>query len=250
MNNMIEISFNYYGKVEIIQCNIGDKMKDIINKFKMKAQIYDNNLFYIYKGDKINEELAVNQIIDEIGKNMKKMSILVDKENLDNDNDNKNKKLSKEIICPECKEDILMNINNYKINLYECKNGHKKENILFEEFENIQKIDLSEIICNECNSQNKAKSFNNKFFTCNTCGINLCPLCKSRHSNDHYIIDYDDKNYHCKKHKDAFILYCNDCKINLCFLCRNEHNNHNIIDLGSILPNKEELLKSMKYLNK
>ena len=248
MNNMIEISFNYYGKVEIIQCNIGDKMKDIINKFKMKAQIYDNNLFFIYKGDKINEELAVNQIIDEIGKNMKKMSILVDKENLDNDNDNKNKKLSKEIICPECKEDILMNINNYKINLYECKNGHKKENILFEEFENIQKIDLSEIICNECNSQNKAKSFNNKFFTCNTCGINLCPLCKSRHSNDHYIIDYDDKNYHCKKHKDAFILYCKDCKMNLCFLCRNEHNNHNIIDLGSILPNKEELLKSMKYL--
>ena len=245
---MIEISFIYKGKEEIIQCNIEDKMKDKINKFKMKAQINDNNLYYIYNGRKINEELAISQLIDETGKNQKKMSILVNEEIIDNNNENK--KFSKEIICPECKEDILMKINNYKINLYECKNGHKKENILFDEFENIQKIDLSKIICNVCNSQNKSRAFNNQFFICNTCGINLCPLCKSIHNHNHYIIDYDDKNYHCKKHKDAFIFFCKDCQMNLCFLCKNEHNNHNIVDLGSIFPNKEELLKSMKSLEK
>ena len=42
---------------------------------------------------------------------------------------------SKNIICPECKENIKMDIIDYKINIYECKNGHKKENILLNEFE-------------------------------------------------------------------------------------------------------------------
>jgi hypothetical protein len=39
------------------------------------------------------------------------------------------------------------------------------------------------------------------------------------------------------------------CKKNLCFFCINEPNNHCIIDLFNIIPNKDELLKEMKYLN-
>ena len=135
---MAEILFIYEKEKIIIQCNnLEDKMKDIINQFENKIKKEENNnLYYVYNGDKINEELKLNQIIKDI--NDKKINILV----YNNKNkENKKEIILNEIICPECKENILININNYKINLYECKNGHKIENILLNEFENIQKID-------------------------------------------------------------------------------------------------------------
>ena len=46
---------------------------------------------------------------------------------------------SKSIICPECKENIRIKINDYKIKLYDCKNGHNIDNILFEEYEKYTK---------------------------------------------------------------------------------------------------------------
>ena len=132
---MVEVLFIYEGQQIIIQCNIEDKMKDIINKFKSKIQIEDNDLIYIYNGDKINEDLKFNQIIRN---NEANINILV------YNNKNKNEKdkeiILNEIICPKCQENILIDIKDYKINLYECKNGHKIDNILLSEFENIQKI--------------------------------------------------------------------------------------------------------------
>ena len=38
-----------------------------------------------------------------------------------------------------------MKIKNYKINLYDCKNGHRKENILLNEFQETQNLDLSTV---------------------------------------------------------------------------------------------------------
>ena len=130
---MAEVLFIYEGQQIIIQNNnLEEKIKDIINKFKIKIKEEENNnLYYIYNGDKINEELELNKIIKD--KNIKKINILV----YNKSNNEKEKKIiSKEIICPECKENILLNIKDYKINLYECKNGHKIENILINEFEN------------------------------------------------------------------------------------------------------------------
>ena len=37
---------------------------------------------------------------------------------------------SKEIICPKCNENILIKIDEYKINLYNCKSNHEINNIL------------------------------------------------------------------------------------------------------------------------
>ena len=240
---MVEVLFIYEGQLIIIQCNLEDKMKDIINKFKNIMKIEDYSLFYIYNGEKINEEFKLNQIENDI--NIKKINILVYK----NKKDDKDEKevLSSEIICPKCKENILINIKDYKINLFECKNDHKIENILLNDFEKFQKIDLSKIICNECYKYNKI--INEEFYVCNDCGINLCPLCKSNHDKNHNIINHNDKKYICKKHNDRYIKYCKKCKENICFLCINEHNNHNIIDLINIIPNKDELLKNLEYLN-
>ena len=138
---MIEVLFIYEGQLIIILCNIDYKMKDLINKFKNIMKIEDNSLCYIYNGNKINEEFKLSQIVEDI--NIKKINILVYK----NKKDDKDEKevMSNEIICPECKENILINIKDYKINLFECKNGHKVDNILLNEYENLQKIDLSKI---------------------------------------------------------------------------------------------------------
>ena len=37
----------------------------------------------------------------------------------------KEKIKSKDIICPECKESIFMNVKDYKINLFDCINDIK-----------------------------------------------------------------------------------------------------------------------------
>ena len=235
---MVEVQFIYKGQQISIQCNIDDKMKDIINKFQNLIKEEDNNLCYIYNEDKLNEELKLNQILKAKYEN--KLNILVY-------NNNGKQKSSNEIICPECKENILIDIKDYKINLYECRNKHKIENISLNEYENMQKIDLSKRICNECYKYNK--NINEELYICNECNINLCPLCKSKHEKNHNIVNYDDKNYICKRHNDKYIKYCKECKENICFLCINEHNNHNVIDLLNIIPNKDELLKEMKYLN-
>ena len=60
-----------------------------------------------------------------------------------------------EIICNKCGENIKILIENYKIKLFGCKNGHEINNISFEEFENIQNINESKIICDKCIYNNK-----------------------------------------------------------------------------------------------
>ena len=56
---MAEISFIYEGgeKIIIQFNNLEEKIENIINKFKNKIKEEDNNLSYIYNGDKISEEL-------------------------------------------------------------------------------------------------------------------------------------------------------------------------------------------------
>ena len=61
-----------------------------------------------------------------------------------------------------------MDIKDYKIELYECINGHKIENILLNEFEETQNIDLLNIICDICKKNNKSISYNNIFYKCLT----------------------------------------------------------------------------------
>ena len=151
----------------------------------------------------MNEDLTWNQIIKD--KN-EKINILVYNNKIKGNN---KEIILNEIICPECKEKILINIKDYKINLYGCKNGHKIENILLKEYENIQKKDISKIVCNKCYKSNI--NINEEIYICNDCNINLCSLCKYKHDKNHNIINYNDKYYICKKHNDRFIKYCKDC---------------------------------------
>ena len=69
---------------------------------------------------------------------------------------------------------------------------------------------------------------------------------KSIHDKTHSIINYDNKNYICNKHNEAFIEHCEDCNIDICLLCSNEHKNHKIILYQDKLIDIEKLKKKMK----
>ena len=86
-----------------------------------------------------------------------------------NQNETKGIIKSKEVRYPKCQENILIKFDNYNITLYNCKNKHKEENISFNRFVEIQKIDLSKIICNSCKERNKSNVSNNEFYKCITC---------------------------------------------------------------------------------
>ena len=53
---------------------------------------------------------------------------------------------------------------NYKIKLYDCINGHVIDNIKLTEFKNTQNVNISIIICNKYNIENKGNTPNNKFY--------------------------------------------------------------------------------------
>ena len=250
---MIKVIFDYKGSKIVIQSNNEDKMKDVCERYIYKIAIDISEIYFIYNGSVVNHELKIKEHMNECDKENKIMNILVF--DIDKNEINENTIKSNEIICPKCYEICLMEINNYKINLFKCKNGHITNNIKIENFENTQNINISKIICGECKINNKSNTYNNEMYVCNKCNINLCPLCKVKHDKEHNIINYDDnKNYICKVHNEQFIKYCNQCNMNICMKCGKEHNNHNCIYYDEILNNendiKSEINKFREYINK
>ena len=98
--------------------------------------------------------------------------------------------------------------------------------------------------------KSKSDTYKNEFFICCDCNMNLCPLCKSIHDKNHFIINYDNKNYICNKHNKILIKYCDDCKIDLCLLCINEHKDHKLISYEDKLIDIKKIRKKMNDLNK
>ena len=68
---MAEVIFIYEGIKSIIQCDIYEKMKDIIDKFLIKIKNKENNLYYLYNGTQIKYELRFNDQANDILKTEK-----------------------------------------------------------------------------------------------------------------------------------------------------------------------------------
>ena len=243
---MVEIEFIYNSKKTVIQCQENEIFKEIIKKYSKKIMKNVDNLFFLYNGLKIKEEYSFKELANNMDKENRKMAILVN--DIESNQNNDNIKKSKEIICPNCKGNIKIKFDNYKIKLYGCENNHIYEDIKLKEFNKLQNIDESQIICEICKTNNKSETFNKKFYICNTCNIKLCPMCKSKHDNNHYIIDYELKNYFCKLHRQKYSSYCKNCKLNICFSCSGKHDGHEIIYYQKIIPKKEEKIKEMEKL--
>ena len=226
---MFKVIFNHNGQEIEIQCNINEGIKEIFQKYEAKANI--DKVFYLYNGENINKELKVEEIINQNDKKSNEMKVLVIDTNIPTPNGVLIE--LKEIICPKCNENVIINLKDYKLEM-KCKNNHNNK-IFFKDYNN--RINISEILCNQCNKK-RSESYKYNFFICLKCNINLCPLCKSQHDQNHEIINYDNKNYICNKHNENFIKYC--CNRNICIECEKEHKGHKSIYYGDILPDDSE----------
>ena len=147
----VNVIFTYNREQTIIPCMKTDKMRNIFEKYNSKVELdKTKNYYYLYNGNKINEELKYEELVD---KKENKIKILVIEENKNIINENI-KELN-EIICPECGDNILIKIEDYKINMYNCKNNHNFEDISINKLNNIEKIDINKIECNKCKVNNK-----------------------------------------------------------------------------------------------
>ena len=249
--SQIEITFTYEGINTTIECTKDQKFKDISAKFKHKANAEGKLLYYMYNGTNVqNDELTFNEIANAEDKRRNKMNVLVNELIQDELNQATTECIikSKDIICPDCKENIKLKFDEYNIVLSGCRNKHNRD-LFIDEFNETQNINISEIKCQKCNIYNKGNVHENKFYRCNTCKLNLCPICYSNHDKGHKLINYDNKNYICEEHNKEYNSYCNDCIQNLCLFCEKNHKNHNIVTFGQLLPdidNKRNYLKELK----
>ena len=61
-----------------------------------------------------------------------------------------NKKSPEEIICPEYKENLFIQLEDFRIKKYKSKNNHNYGDLTFEEY---NQLDFINIKCNICNNK-------------------------------------------------------------------------------------------------
>ena len=152
--------------------------------------------------------------------------------------------------CPECSEIIKFNINYEKYTIsVECKNGHNKNNINFQEFnENyIKDSQYYSLYCYNC--FNIVKDTNN--YICRDCNKLFCQCCIDNHmrNNDHKTkINFIQQYQLCSYHNKKFSFYCNFCKINICDNCKSNHKSHDIKSFIDIIPNAQTQILAEKNI--
>ena len=238
---MSKVEFKFKNNIITILCYQEELMESICKKFAGKIHNDISNLIFLYGGNIIDPKLRFSQVINKLDKENKTMIVLVDE--IDSENINSNSGIIKSIfpICPECSEKAILKVDNFKANIFGCKNGHINNNIIFNELEDTQKIEMAKIKCGECNISMK-DTYDNEIYKCNKCKMFLCPLHKQNHEEGHRIIKYEEINYTCDIHDEMYVSYCKTCNTNICLKCEKAHKKHHIISFGSILPEKEELI--------
>ena len=233
---MVEIEFNFEQRRVTMQANLDDYLSTIINKYCAKTQLDKNSVIFITHSMQIKEDKKVKEIMNQIEKINKRMYIAVFP--LIKDENESVFVDSKDIICPKCSNLCRIKIEDYNVKLYECKNNHISI-INLDKFKESQKVDLSKIRCDICNINNMGKSYEHTFYYCLNCNVNVCVLCKEKHNINHFIVNYELKNYKCPIHYDSYFKYCRTCKINICMLCNPTHSNHNLESFENLVSNPD-----------
>ena len=225
-------------------CGEPDEMvKGLLLKYSAKISKDIKELIFLCRGNDLNPNQKLKDIIQPNADN-NEIKILVYEKNNVRKEENKLIK-SKYIICPTCKKNCVIKMNNYKISLEECDENHNSTNILLEkidDYNNTQLINQSNIICSICKNNNKGDTFGNTFYKCFTCKKDICPLCREIHNKnnkDHYVIDYDEQNFVCNKEKhinERYTSYCKECHKNLCLICEANHDKkHSCISFRDLI---------------
>ena len=241
---MITIEFNFNQSIMPVQGNLQDKFQTFIDKYCSKSCLPSKRIYFLGNGQPMNPEKTIESQI-HITNEQNTSQVLVC---INDALEEKNFIESKEIVCPKCYEPCKYKINNYKIKLFDCMNNHLIEDMKLKDFPSTQKINVSNILCEECKIRDKGLFLENDFFKCLTCSKNLCPLCKSEHPTEHQLIIYDQLKYKCPKHLDYFNKYCQTCKKNLCSACKKDHNEHSQIDFGDLIPDTDKLKNKLKEI--
>ena len=234
---MNKVDFSYNANNYFIQCNNEDKMKDILDKFLSKVEKDKRSLVFIYNGQIINDELTFNKCANSLDRSRNYMNIIVLETQGSNDENTLIK--SDYIICPKCKEKAYISMEDFKITISGCNQGHITQNLKLDEFVKTQFIDQSKIKCDNCGTI-KSEIDDYKFYTCFRCQQNLCPKCIESHDKSHFITKFEEKQFYCSLHCSKVSCYCSYCKNNLCSECENEHKEHEIINYNDLISNIED----------
>ena len=127
---MIKIVFEFESQIISIQGNVSESFKIIINKFSQKTFLDTNEMEFYVNGQVIDPEKTVGNYLLKV--NEETMKVIVIKKQKKENKDVIEQ--SKDIICPDCKEPCRINMNDYKIKLYECRNGHINKGIKIDDF--------------------------------------------------------------------------------------------------------------------
>lgn len=242
---MAELIFRFNSQDIIHNYQQGEQISSILQSFCHNFGIKRDNFAFLCNGMILNDQSTIqsltpnnnNQIIilvTDIGTSPPTKPVM---------------RQSESIICPICKESIVLSVRDFKVSLFKCKNGHRMDNIPLRKFKETQNIDISKILCSECKCS-KANIYENKMHFCVKCKKNLCPLCKRTHDKDHKIVKYENKFFICEKDFGKFNNYCSTCDKAICSFCENEHDKHHKMTFGTIMgkniKNIDDLQKNLK----
>ena len=149
------------------------------------------------------------------------------------------------ISCPMC---ILIKINpkNNHI-IIQCENGHNNE-MNIDSFISIYQIFKHS--CDKC-KQDLSKNF----FYCTKCKELICNSCiKKIHIEQshkgHLLLNENEVNFFCDKHKKKYVNYCKNCQKNCCKKCSGEHSSHELILIKNEIRDMNYILDIEKMINK
>ena len=184
----VKVNFNYKGSLITVQGTSEQTMDEMCRKFEGKSRINQNDVYYLYNGNVINRDNnTFNDIVNIIDRERGEINVVVKNEE---EEDEINEIKCKYVLCPICKEKAQIKLNNYKISIFGCKNGHHIKDMNYEDFEKTQNINESEIICDSCQEQNKYDATDHLFYICYDCKKKLCPICEYKHEKTHNIINH------------------------------------------------------------
>ena len=157
---MIQIEFDYNQIKTVIQAHLTDTFQDVINKYTQKALLDPKTLCFLANGKVLDPKKTVESQTSKLNKENNIIKVIVNQ--IDKEKDESVYVKSKDIICPTCNESCRIKIENYKIKLYDCINNHI--NIInIKDFQEKQKINISNIICEECNIKNKGNEADDEY---------------------------------------------------------------------------------------
>ena len=243
----IKATFIYESKSILILSSEQEEISKMFQKFISKINPNSNidEYSFFYEGNRLdhNSKIEQNEFISG-----KKEIIIIAKKKLNI------------IKCPKCDcNDCIIDLNNYILSFYGCKNRHTFWTN-YDKYLSTQKYELSENKCGIPSCQNNQKNIILDLNLCLTCSKLLnqtktvCQFCNSVHDKDHIKVKYEYKHYYCREHFHKFINYCFDCKKNLCEECVNEHNTkHQCKSYESLSPTIKqlnELKESLRTIEK